>query len=430
MRQIRAHDDHRLGPAPEGLEDAPDLLDARVADGERDDARVGQDALEKRELDLERVLARVGERVLRDPGRVEGVDVHGHLAERGRHGRASGRSEPAHEDAVGRPDEHDAADPIGALLQGGIRRRGDQSREDVAGVRDDERLRDARVARRGGVGQQVVDERAKGVGLSWVEKAGDSGGADWLHGEASGSRAVPQGSRGWCVESACAALNRRKCPRSWLVRGRLGPLPGPKQSPRRAAPPGRLEHVPAGGSGLCSAHGQTCSTSSSAMTVVVADTGDINSIEKFKPRDATTNPSLITAAAQMPEYARHRRRRAALGARARRVGARDATIVGARHRPARGRVRPPDPRDRPRPRLDRGRRAPLVRHRRDDREGRATSSSMYEAAGVDARARAHQDRLDVGGHPRRRGCSRRRASTATSRCSSACTRRSRAPRRR
>jgi transaldolase len=39
-----------------------------------------------------------------------------------------------------------------------------------------------------------------------------------------------------------------------------------------------------------------------AMTVVVADTGDIQAIEKFKPRDATTNPSLITAAAQMPEY--------------------------------------------------------------------------------------------------------------------------------
>jgi transaldolase len=38
------------------------------------------------------------------------------------------------------------------------------------------------------------------------------------------------------------------------------------------------------------------------FTVVVADTGDINSIESFRPRDATTNPSLITAAAQMPEY--------------------------------------------------------------------------------------------------------------------------------
>ncbi len=38
------------------------------------------------------------------------------------------------------------------------------------------------------------------------------------------------------------------------------------------------------------------------MTVVVADTGDIAAIEKFTPRDATTNPSLITAAAQMPQY--------------------------------------------------------------------------------------------------------------------------------
>jgi transaldolase len=38
------------------------------------------------------------------------------------------------------------------------------------------------------------------------------------------------------------------------------------------------------------------------MTVVVADTGDIQAIEKVQPRDATTNPSLITAAAQMPQY--------------------------------------------------------------------------------------------------------------------------------
>lgn len=38
------------------------------------------------------------------------------------------------------------------------------------------------------------------------------------------------------------------------------------------------------------------------MTVVVADTGDIHAIELVKPQDATTNPSLITMAAQMPEY--------------------------------------------------------------------------------------------------------------------------------
>ena len=34
------------------------------------------------------------------------------------------------------------------------------------------------------------------------------------------------------------------------------------------------------------------------MTVVVADTGDIHAIEMVKPQDATTNPSLITTAAQ------------------------------------------------------------------------------------------------------------------------------------
>jgi transaldolase len=39
-----------------------------------------------------------------------------------------------------------------------------------------------------------------------------------------------------------------------------------------------------------------------AMTVVVSDTGDFQAVEKFKPRDATTNPSLITTAAQMPAY--------------------------------------------------------------------------------------------------------------------------------
>ncbi|MDC7223593.1 MAG: transaldolase [Spirochaetales bacterium] len=38
------------------------------------------------------------------------------------------------------------------------------------------------------------------------------------------------------------------------------------------------------------------------MTVIVADTGDIESIKKFQPRDATTNPSLLLAAAKLPEY--------------------------------------------------------------------------------------------------------------------------------
>ncbi len=38
------------------------------------------------------------------------------------------------------------------------------------------------------------------------------------------------------------------------------------------------------------------------MTVVVADTGDFESIKQFKPRDSTTNPSLIAQAAKLPHY--------------------------------------------------------------------------------------------------------------------------------
>ena len=39
------------------------------------------------------------------------------------------------------------------------------------------------------------------------------------------------------------------------------------------------------------------------MTEVVADTGDIEAIARYKPVDATTNPSLLLKAAQMPQYA-------------------------------------------------------------------------------------------------------------------------------
>lgn len=38
-----------------------------------------------------------------------------------------------------------------------------------------------------------------------------------------------------------------------------------------------------------------------ALTTIVADTGDLTAIQQFKPLDATTNPSLITAAASLPE---------------------------------------------------------------------------------------------------------------------------------
>ena len=39
-----------------------------------------------------------------------------------------------------------------------------------------------------------------------------------------------------------------------------------------------------------------------AMTLVVADTGDIEAIRRFAPEDATTNPSLLLKAAALPHY--------------------------------------------------------------------------------------------------------------------------------
>lgn len=39
-----------------------------------------------------------------------------------------------------------------------------------------------------------------------------------------------------------------------------------------------------------------------SMTVVVADTGDLEAIRRLRPQDATTNPSLILKAAQLPAY--------------------------------------------------------------------------------------------------------------------------------
>lgn len=40
-----------------------------------------------------------------------------------------------------------------------------------------------------------------------------------------------------------------------------------------------------------------------ALSIIVADTGDFESIRKYQPRDATTNPTLLQKASEMPEYA-------------------------------------------------------------------------------------------------------------------------------
>jgi transaldolase len=40
-----------------------------------------------------------------------------------------------------------------------------------------------------------------------------------------------------------------------------------------------------------------------AHSIIVADTGDFAALRKYQPRDATTNPTLLLKAAEMPEYA-------------------------------------------------------------------------------------------------------------------------------
>lgn len=78
------------------------------------------------------------------------------------------------------------------------------------------------------------------------------------------------------------------------VRERLGvspaPAPGPAWAPSAAATNGG-----AGG-------GKSEFDQLAAFTTIVADTGEIEAIRKYQPTDATTNPSLIYAAAQMPAY--------------------------------------------------------------------------------------------------------------------------------
>ncbi len=117
-------------------------------------------------------------------------------------------------------------------------------------------------------------------------------------------------------------------------------------------------------------------------TVVVADTGDMEAMEKFHPQDATTNPSLITAAAQMPQYqpivdgvlmdARN-----AAGRKRHRSGRRQPRLPAPGHR-----LRQKDSRHRPRPRLHRSRRAPLLRHSKPPSRMARSIIKQYDDAGI------------------------------------------------
>src|SRR6202042_699950 len=90
----------------------------------------------------------------------------------------------------------------------------------------------------------------------------------------------------WLIPAQCATFTRRLNP----ISGTLVPTALPPQSGFGSALP-QEEIMP-----------QNLLEQLRKYTVVVADTGDIEAMEKFRPQDATTNPSLITAAGQRPQY--------------------------------------------------------------------------------------------------------------------------------
>ncbi len=134
-----------------------------------------------------------------------------------------------------------------------------------------------------------------------------------------------------------------------------------------------------------------------AMTVVVADTGDLDAVRRLKPQDCTTNPTLILKAVETPAYAAPRRRGPGLGATARRLARGASSPRSATASPSRS--APNSPAIVPGPGVDGGRCGPVLRHRRHPRQGAATHRGL-RGAGHRARAHPGQDRLHLGGHPR------------------------------
>lgn len=86
-----------------------------------------------------------------------------------------------------------------------------------------------------------------------------------------------------------------------MVRSRLGVDPAPAPAPT-AGPATPADAANGSENGTSASDGKTEYDQLGSMTTIVADSGEIEAIRKFKPTDATTNPSLIYAAAQMEEY--------------------------------------------------------------------------------------------------------------------------------
>jgi hypothetical protein len=184
VREVRAHHDEGLVPAPHRLEDARHLRGARVAHDDRYEAEVAEDCLQERQVHLERVLQGVRAIALLHEGerqeRRERLRVETDISE-GRGECPCARHRGArHVHTMCRPGEDDAGDATAQGRQARVDRRGDRARIHVARVRGDDRLgrRGLGRARRGEISLDLGLEVARFAG---IEGARNRGRPDGIH---------------------------------------------------------------------------------------------------------------------------------------------------------------------------------------------------------------------------------------------------------
>ena len=158
MAEVGADDEEGLGAAPEGVKHLADFLGRGVADGQRHQREVAQDALQERQLHLEGMLVRVGLVQLPDlrerPKPANRFDIHRHKPKRRREGFGGRRGQAVQGNEMRRPEQDDALDLVARRDELRIGGGGDGPGVKVAGVRRDEGFGRRPVAG-GHLGEQV-----------------------------------------------------------------------------------------------------------------------------------------------------------------------------------------------------------------------------------------------------------------------------------
>ena len=187
MRKVGGNDDQRLGPAPEALQDRGHLRHARGADGERRERKFAELALQERQLYFQRMLLQMRD-IARDDLRhaahaVERLAVDRHGTERCGEGFVGRDGEAAHRHAMHRTEHDDTAHDAARIAELLVGASGDRAGIDVAGVRHDQRLRQAQT-RLGllDAAEKLVELGREGARVGGIEHAGDSGAANGSHG--------------------------------------------------------------------------------------------------------------------------------------------------------------------------------------------------------------------------------------------------------